>query len=136
MQLVELQKYWQQFKKEGWGVVTITYDSTDILSDFGTRQGITFPMLSDPDSKIIKDFGILSTAFPKEDMHHGVPNPGTYMVNADGIVQSKYFLQYDHERYSAPTILSREFGSAVGTRETVVNTDHLELKYYATQDTL
>lgn len=136
MQLVELQEYWQELQNQGWGLATITYDSTEILADFAQRHGITFPMLSDPKSKIIKDFGILSTAFPREVMQYGVPNPGTYMVNADGVVQSKYFLTDDHERYSTPTVLLREFGSVEGTRETVVNADSLELKYYATRDVL
>ena len=136
MQLVELQENWQQLRNQGWGLATITYDSTEILIDFAQRHGITFPMLSDPQSKIIKDFGILNTAFPKDVMQYGVPHPGTYMVNADGVVRSKYFLADGIERYSTPTVLLREFGSVQGTRETVVNTDRLELKYYATRDVL
>ena len=137
MQLVELQEYRQQLQNQGWGLATITYDSTEILADFAQRHGITFPMLSDPKSKIIKDFGILNTALPTDVMQYGVPNPGTYMVNADGTVKSKYFLADNGiERYSTPTVLLREFGSVEGTRETVVNTDRLELKYYATRDVL
>jgi peroxiredoxin len=137
MQLVELQENWQRLRNQGWGLATITYDSTEILADFGQRHGITFPMLSDPQSKIIKDFGILNTSFPKDVMQYGIPHPGTYMVNADGLVQSKYFVADNGiERYSTPTILLREFGSVEGTRETVVNTDNFELKYYATRDVL
>jgi peroxiredoxin Q/BCP len=136
MQLVELQEYWQQLRNQGWGLATITYDSPEILADFAQRHGITFPMLSDLRSKIIKDFGILNTAIPRDVMQYGIPNPGTYMVDADGAVRSKYFLADEFERYSTPTILLREFGSVEGTRETVVNTDRLELKYYATRDVL
>ncbi len=70
-------------------------------------------------------------------MQYGIPHPGTYMVKADGVVQSKYFVADNGiERYSTPTILLREFGSVQGTRETVVNTDNFELKYYATRDVL
>ena len=137
MQLVELQQNLEQFRRQGVGIVAISYDSVAILADFTRRKGITFPMLSDPDSKIIKAFGILNSSIPKSDvMHYGIPNPGTYRVSADGVIQSKYFLANFQERYSAPTILLREFGSVAGTRETVVNTDHLEMKYYSTRDVL
>jgi len=133
---VELQQYLDQFLKQGLGVAAISYDSTAILADFAKRLGITYPLLSDPQSKIIKDFGIFNTHVQKNDWHYGIPNPGTYRVRADGFVQSKYFLADAHERYSAPTVLLREFGSVAGTRETVVNTDHLQLKYYSTRDVL
>ena len=70
----------------------------------------------------------------KNNWHFGIPHPGTYRVNADGIVQSKYFAKDFEDRYSAPTILLREFGSVAGTREAVVKTDYLELRYYSTMD--
>ena len=133
---MELQQYLEQFRKQGLGVVGISYDSVGILADFAKRQGITFPLLSDPQSKIIKDFGIFNSHVQQNDWHYGIANPGSYRVNAEGVVQSKYFLADAHERYSAPTVLLREFGSVAGTRETVVNTNHLELKYYSTRDVL
>lgn len=65
---------------------------------------------------------------------YGIPYPGIYIVDENGIVRSKYFQETYQERYAAPSILWREFGSRVGTRETVVKTSHLEMKYYATRD--
>ena len=56
------------------------------------------------------------------------------MVDQVGTVRSKYFESKYQDRYSAPTILLREFGSAAGTRETAVKADHLDLKYYSTLD--
>lgn len=112
----------------------ILYDSVEILADFTKRKNITFPLLSDPGSKVIREFGILNTSVPADNMQYGIPYPGTYIVNREGIVQSKYFENLYTDRYSAPTILLREFGSAAGTRQTEVKTDHLELKYYSTTD--
>jgi len=62
-------------------------------------------MLADPQSKIITDFGILNDTIAKDDWHYGMTNPGTYRVNPDGVVQSKYFAQDFTERYFTPTIL-------------------------------
>ena len=91
-------------------------------------------MLSDPQSQTIRAFGVLNTAVPAGHLWYGVAYPGTFVVDRDGMVRSKYFEARYQDRYSAPSILLREFGSASGTRETVVNTAHLELKYYSTRD--
>ena len=69
-------------------------------------------------------------------MAYGVPFPGTFLVDGNGVVRSKYFEDSYRDRVSAPTILLREFGSAAGTREHTARTSHLEMKYYATRDTV
>ena len=106
----------------------------EILADFAKRKGITFPLLSDPKSETIKAFGIFNTSFPEGSRAYGAPYPGTYMVDQNGVVQSKYFPDRQENRYTAPSVLLREFGSAAGTRETAVKTDHIEFNYYSTKD--
>jgi len=123
-----------EFRRQGLGVAAITYDTQEILADFAKRRNITFPMLADPDSKIIRDFGVLNTAVPSDHLWFGVPYPGTFIVDQNGVVKSKYFEDTYQERYAAPTILLREFGSLAGTRQTEVKTNYLEMKYYATSD--
>jgi hypothetical protein len=112
----------------------ITYDSIEILADFAKRQNITLPLLSDPQSATIRAFGILNTTVPTDSMAYGIPYPGTYIVDASGIVKSKYFEDRYQDRYAAPTILLREFGLAAGTREAATKTAYLEMKHYATRD--
>ena len=92
-------------------------------------------MLSDPESKTIRAFGVLNDNVPLSHPMYGFSYPGTFIVDREGVVRSKYFeTQGLQDRYSAPTILLQEGGSVSGTRQTVVSTDHLELKYYSTQD--
>ena len=135
---MELEQYAEDFRKQGIGVVAISYDPVSILKDFTERHGISFPLLSDRGSQIIQRFGILNTSTPPYSssgtLVFGIPHPGTYLVNREGVVQSKYFETRQADRYTAPTILLREFGSDLGTRETVVQTDHLSLKYYSSRD--
>ncbi len=121
-------------RAKGLGVVVITYDTREIVEYFATRKQITLPVLGDAQSRIIRDFGVLNTAVPEGHMWMGVPYPGTFIVDANGMVKSKYFEDTYQDRFSTPTILLREFGSVAGTRETVVRTDHLEMRYYATRD--
>jgi peroxiredoxin len=125
-QMVDLNHQTEAFRKRGLGVASITYDSTAILKDFGNRQTIVYPMLSDPDSKIIRAFGIFNANIERDNRAYGVPFPGTYIVDEHGIVKSKYFEDDYTERYSAASILTREFG-ADGVQQTTIETPHLKL---------
>ena len=58
---MELQGRLQQLSDLGIGVAAISYDSEAVLADFSQRRGITFPLLSDDDSRVITEFGILNT---------------------------------------------------------------------------
>ncbi|OFV99734.1 MAG: hypothetical protein A3F68_02415 [Acidobacteria bacterium RIFCSPLOWO2_12_FULL_54_10] len=133
-QLIEMEQYIDDFKKQGLGVVAMTYDSTEIVADFAKRHNITYPLLGDSDFNIIRAFGVLNTSVPEDHTWYGVPYPGTFIVDQDGVVRSKYFEDNYRDRYSAPTILLREFGSVAGTREMTSKTPHLEMKYYSTKD--
>ena len=129
-----MQQNLEQFRRQGLSVCSISYDSVEILADFTKRRGIAFPLLSDPQSEIIRAFGLLNTTIPAGHPWHGIPYPGIYIVDENGIVRSKYFQDTYQERYTAPSILLREFGSLAGTRETAVKTAHLEMKYYSSSD--
>jgi hypothetical protein len=121
-------------KKKGLGIAVITYDSVPIVREFTQRKKITIPVLADEKSRAIREFGVLNTSVPAGNMWEGVPYPGTFIVDASGVVKSKYFENRYQDRYSTPAILLKEYGSVAGTRDTVVKTDYLELHYYATSD--
>ena len=107
---MELQHNLGKIKAQGLGVAAISYDSRAALEDFARRRGITYPLLSDPDSAIIRSFGILNEAVPKKSPFFGVPYPGTYVVSPDGVVTAKYFAEDYRERDTASEILARQFG--------------------------
>ena len=44
------------------GLAAISYDSPEIVAAFSRQRGITFPLLSDADSSVIKAFGLLNPA--------------------------------------------------------------------------
>lgn len=127
-QLVDLNSKLDDFKKQGLAVASVTYDSVEVLRHFSERQGIKFNMLSDPDSKMIKAFGIFNDNVEPGNFAYGIPFPVTYIINARGIVTTKYFENDYRERYSAASILSREFGAG-GVEKTTVETQHLKLSY-------
>ena len=70
----------------------LSYDEPDALADYAAAHDTTFTMLSDPDSEVIRSFGILNTLIPPDDHPwYGLPFPGSYVVDADGTIVAKFF---------------------------------------------
>jgi peroxiredoxin len=129
LQLVQLQELQDTWRKNGLGVCAISYDSPEILQDFARQQQLSFPLLSDPQSKIIRDFNLLDATVLPGSPAYGVPYHGSYVVNEAGVVVAKFFEQtFAH---SSGIVLTRLFGSPLNTHEKLVKHEHLDLKYYA-----
>ena len=80
------------FDAAGIAVYALSYDEADALWDFRDAHGITYTLLSDPDSDVIRSFGILNTLIdPMDHPWHGIPYPGTYVVNPEGTITHKFF---------------------------------------------
>ena len=124
---MELEQSLADFKARGYGVAALSYDSPEILKSFAERAHITYPLLSDPESKVIREFGILNESVPKDNAFRGIPHPGTYMVDPRGKVISKYFEDDYTQRDTASSILVREFGGAAGASHTTVENKQLSL---------
>lgn len=121
--------------EHGLGLAAVSYDSPAVLKNFADRKHITFPLLSDTDSKIIRAFGILNESVRPQTAQYGIPYPGTYIVDPKGIVTAKFFEDDFRERTDASDILTKEFGlrpvSAGGTLEA----KHASFTYAASTDT-
>jgi AhpC/TSA family/Disulphide bond corrector protein DsbC len=131
---VELERSLERFRAQGLGVAAISYDSPEVLRHFSERmRGFRFPLLSDRDSRVIRAFGIFNHNIPEGDEFYGIPFPGTFLVDENGVVRAKYFEQMHRQRYTAGSILVREYGLAEGTR-VVVTTDHLRLEAFPAED--
>jgi hypothetical protein len=111
---VELESQRARLRERGLDVAAISYDSPAALQDFARRRGITFPLLSDPDSTVIRRFGLLNPEYPPGDRAHGVPHPGTFIVDAEGVIREKHFAQAYTERRTAGSVLALE-GDVAGT---------------------
>ena len=87
---MELQQNLDAIRKQGLGVAALSYDSIGTLKSFADRQHISYPLLSDPDSKIIRAFDIMNETTKPGTVTYGIPYPGVYIVDAQGRVVSKY----------------------------------------------
>ena len=114
-QLLELQSQYDTLRRDGLGLVGISYDSQEILTAFSQQHGITFPLLSDVGSETIKRYGILNTVAEEglgpngkdpdviaqvklyvsangaNERQRGIPFPGTVIVDRSGRVKARFF---------------------------------------------
>ena len=80
------------FEAAGAKLYVLSYDEADALADFKKAHGTTFTMLSDPDSEVIRSFGILNATIADDDHPwYGIPYPGVYITDSDGIIVEKFF---------------------------------------------
>ena len=95
--------------KAGLAVAAISYDSQATLKRFADAHQITYPLLSDQGSAVIRKFGILNPNIPEGNMFHGIPFPGDYVLAPDGTVTAKHFIPDYQTRPTASGILLADF---------------------------
>jgi hypothetical protein len=108
-----------------------------VLAAFSARRGIAFPLLSDPGSVVIKQYGILNTTIPdSNEQAYGVPFPGTFLVSRERLVTARYFEPAYQERNTVGSILARLGGTIGGGTATRVGSRYLEVTSYATDSSV
>jgi hypothetical protein len=107
MQLVQLQQAQRRFKDQGIGLAAISYDSEAILKDFAERQHITFPLLADPQSEIIRKYEVLNTE--ARGMQQGMALPGFFYIDFSGRIKEKFFEDAYTDRYTANNVIAKIF---------------------------
>jgi hypothetical protein len=123
---VELQRRYAEITKQGLGLAALSYDSPETLKKFADSRGITFPLIADRDSAMIRAYGLLNEAEKPGSRGYGIPHPGTFIVDRKGVVASRFFEDAYQERYTAATILST-IGAGASGAGTPVSTAHLSL---------
>ena len=81
----------------------ISYDDTKALKAFSDRMKIAFPLLSDPGSQTIDVYHIRNKA--ARGKSEGVPNPGTFILDQDGVIRAKLFLEGYRVRHSSEELI-------------------------------
>jgi peroxiredoxin len=156
-----LQNQVKQLHDNGFGLATISYDPVQILATFSQQRGITFPMLSDAGSVVIKKFGILNPVpewalGPNKDGPEvqaavqkyvsvvrpnpamvGIAFPGTFILDNQGRVKQRSFEDFYIERNTVSNLLIKlgdKTDAAVGG--TKISTAHLDITTYTSAATI
>jgi peroxiredoxin Q/BCP len=101
--LVQLQRDLKSIKDAGIQLVGISYDKPAALKRFADQMKISFPLLSDPESKTIDAYHIRNDA--AKGRAKGVPNPGTFILDREGVIRAKLFLEGYRERHTTEALI-------------------------------
>ncbi len=121
-QLTQVQEALAAFEGAGVAVFAISPDLVPHLAEFAHEAGITYPMLSDEGSNLIRDLGILNDLIRPDEPRYGIPFPGVYVLDEAGTVLRKYFYQHYRERPHPLFILQDALGVAVDEATCTVTT--------------
>jgi hypothetical protein len=123
---VQLQGAKKRFEAQGIKLAAISYDSPVILKDFADRHKIEYPLLADPESKIITSYGVLNPE--ATGMTKGMALPGYFYIDANGIIREQYFEAKYTDRYTADNVLAKLFPELAEEVSQKVQVSHLGLQ--------
>ncbi|MCE2514694.1 MAG: redoxin domain-containing protein [Acidobacteria bacterium] len=149
---MELQDRIDDLRAQGLGVAAVSYDTEEVLAAFAERRGVKdVPLLSDDDSAVIRAFGIYNhiaeegigpnaedpdvkadvnqyvSVFGANPMIVGTPFPGTFIVDREGRVTSRFFEEFYRERNTAANIMLKLGTPISGIAGSSGETAHLEI---------
>jgi hypothetical protein len=106
------------------------------LADFTKRRHITFPLLSDSGSVVIKRYGIFNTTIPESSRQaYGIPFPGTFLLDPRGVVTSRFFEEAYEERNSVGSVLAH-IGGGIDVPATKITSPQIQMTSYVTDQTV
>src|SRR3974377_1101768 len=114
-----------RFEKQGVKFAAISYDSKEILKFFGDRCKIEYPMLGDPDSKVIRAYGVLNEE--ATGMQKGFARPGYVFIDPSGVIREKFFEAKYRERLSGNSIIAKLFPELGEEVTDTIEAPHLQL---------
>ena len=107
--------------RAGIALIGVSYDSPEVLRDFAAARGIEFPLLSDEDSRVITELGLLDRDL---EAHHaafgiktgeqqqGVAYPAVFVLDESGTVSQKRIQENYRAREGARQLLEAVTGGA------------------------
>ncbi len=105
-QMIQLQEHKAAYDDAGIAIVAMTYDDPKLQQAFIDRWDINYPILHDVDTLTFKTLGILNRSYKPGDDAYGIPHPGTIVIDSDGKVVGKLFLEAYSVRIDALSALA------------------------------
>ena len=124
-QLIQLQSAKARFEEQGLKLAGISYDSEAILKFFSDRRKIEFPLLSDPDSSVIRAYDVLNSEATGQ--NKGMARPGYFFIDTKGVIREKFFEAKYRERLTGNSVLSKLFPELGEEVTANVEAPHLQL---------
>ena len=85
----QLQTDLKQFEDAGFQIVRISLDSVETLKQYTDKNKVGYLLLSATESKTIDAYGIRNTELKSGSRMDGIPYPGTFLIDREGLVRAK-----------------------------------------------
>jgi len=116
---------------QGLGIASISYDDQKVLAAFAARRQITFPMLADPGSNLIRRFRMIDP----DNTTNNVPGygakdtayPGYFVVNASGVVTERFVDGRYDDRRTGNAMVATLFPELLETGGRPIRASHVEI---------
>lgn len=135
--------------RAGLGLAAISYDSSAVLSEFAKRKSITFPLLSDHESKVIRAYGLADRHFEKgmqldvdkERIYthpagkvpvFGLSYPAVLVLTSDHHVKWRFVSERSELRLTGAAILEEAAGGIADASQTLVPSRDIRVTATAT----
>ena len=89
-----MQRHYEEFLTQGAVLWTVSSDDPEKLRAFRENEGVTFPILLDPENKVSISYGLLNEDNPK------VPHPTALVIGVDGVIR---YLRVDEDYKVRPS---------------------------------
>ena len=89
-QLQQMVEATAEFAAFGVNLATMTYDPVATLAEAAVDHDVDFPLLYDADTKHVKAMGILNSQYEPGHRAYGIPYPGIFLVDRNGVIVHKY----------------------------------------------
>jgi len=93
----------KEIESAGLQLVGISYDSVEFLRSFSEKRKLSYPLLSDNGSKTIVAYELLNKEATGKTV--GIPYPGTFLLDTDGTIKAKLFLDGYKDRHTTEALI-------------------------------
>jgi peroxiredoxin len=88
-QLTDLKAAPGSLAERGYKLAAISYDPTDVLTQFAEKQDIPYPLLSDAGSVTIDAWKLRDTRYKPGSFAWGAPYASIYVISPKGVLKAK-----------------------------------------------
>ena len=122
----------ERFKVKGLEIASISYDSDAVLRAFAKRSGVTFPMLADPGSRLIRQFRMVDPDNTENNVpsygNKDVAYPGYFVVNPAGMIVERFVDERYDDRRTGNSVVAMMFPELLETSGGSIAAPHIQFK--------
>jgi len=102
---VQLSENQTAFQTLGLNVAAFSIDPNEVALKFTKKHSINYPLMQDKEGKLGIQLGIRNEDYPPGHRAYGIPHPGIYLLDKQGIIQGKFAEENYRDRPAFEDIL-------------------------------